>query len=75
MQDLDRDVGVVGRDLAPALDAAFGRNPHEPDPLVGKGLDGFQFHGALPATRLSRPQRTATPLRQTRLAIELGRSA
>ena len=39
MQDLGRDVAVIGRDLPPALRAIRGRDPHETDQRRGKGLD------------------------------------
>ena len=46
VQHLDRDVGVVGRYLAPALRAVFGRDAHETDEFVAEGLDTVDLHGA-----------------------------
>ena len=48
MKNLNRDVGVVGRDLTPAFNAAIGGHAHETDPLVRESLDRRQLHRLLP---------------------------
>ena len=44
VQHLGRDVGVVGRDLAPALGAVVRPHPNERHPLVAEGLDPVDAH-------------------------------
>lgn len=46
MQNLGRDVGAIGRHLAPPGRAVFGRDPYKADKFGGKGFDRVQFHGA-----------------------------
>ena len=46
VQHLRGDVGVVGRDLAPALRAVLGGDPHEADELVAERLDALDLHAA-----------------------------
>ena len=47
VQNLRRDVGVVGRDLPPALAALIGADPNEADKLIGEGFDTGDFHNVL----------------------------
>jgi hypothetical protein len=44
VHDLCRDVGVIGRDLAPADVAGVGRDLDEADELVGEGFNVTDFH-------------------------------
>ena len=45
VQHQGRDVGVVGRDLAPAFGARLGPHPHQADELGAEGLEGLDLHG------------------------------
>ena len=44
VEDLAGDVGIVGRDLPPALVARIGGHPHEADIAVGEGLELGDLH-------------------------------
>ena len=47
-----RDVGVVGRDLPPALRPVFRGHPHEADEPVAERLDALDLHAALCANKV-----------------------
>ena len=47
VQDRAGDVGVVGRDLAPALRAVVGGDADEADELVAEGLDAADLHASI----------------------------
>src|SRR3546814_17854246 len=51
VQHLGRDVGVVGRHLAPALAAVVGPYPDEAHELVREGLDARDVHRTTGARR------------------------
>ena len=44
VQDQGGDVRIIGRDLTPALPAAFIGNPDEADEFRTKSLDTLDFH-------------------------------
>ncbi len=48
VKDLAGDVGIVVRDLSPALQSILGRDPDEADERRAEGLQAFDLHGAAP---------------------------
>ena len=56
MQHLAGDVGVVGRDLPPALRSVDGSDPYEPDPAIAERLERADAHSG--GHQRQHPQRT-----------------
>ena len=55
VENLTRNVGVVGRDLAPTGVTRIGGHAHEADIAVGEGFELGDFHGALPQDLILSP--------------------
>ena len=56
VQHLHREVGMVGRDLAPALASVFGSDPHEAYKRVAKSFNALDFHALIVARNWTGPQ-------------------
>jgi hypothetical protein len=60
VQHQRRDVGVVGRHLAPTLAALVASDPHQADEFIAEGLDGLNLHGASDLPERAAVQNTMT---------------